>query len=890
MPENNTSQFWETDSVSAPATGVDAKTDFWSADVPSEPTGQQALSAFGKGMAGGAIEATPALGGAIAGGIMGGPFGAFAGGVAGAFIGHQARTIAAEQGIGIASPQDLPLEERPYAVAGETFGAGISMIGGTAALAKTGYQTLGTTAVGRYVNNVLNLVKDRTALVLTGETAAAASAAIAGGAAEYYDPGAAGTRFAAEVTAGFLNPTRIVTSTANSAINKTISLYERLSPAARQTAAAKSIQQALTQGGEDPAAIAELLRLYDPAITNNVAQITGSETLGAWSIELAKHSAKYGAESKQAAEGALDTLTGMIEVLGKTGDPQALKEAALLKKQLMDATLKGQVSAAEEATLEAAAKITKDTPAAKMEIGKIASDLLGRSLVSARQVETQLWEKIPEVPVGIDNFKNTVDAVQQGMVLNKMPSAITQFLKTVDEGEPITSKTLTTLRSELLTKSREATHKGDFNDARIFGELAESTLDDLNAAFNGNEAYDMARSFSRSLNDTFTRTFAGKALAQGQYGARIPPEMLMVKAMSSGKEAAALQMGELEQTTRFLETHNIADDVGLVPQMLDAQERMIRLAAANSIDNLTGKVNPKQLSKFIADNEVLMNRFPEVRANLQSAIDSELGLQGMQAIANKTTRTFESETAFGKVLKSDPIVMTQKALKSGDPAKDLGDLITVAKSSGQVGIEGLRTSVIDSAIRQNTATNGVLRFDKIEETLFKSPAAGRPSPMDVLVKNGIFDETDVNNLKKVFTYAKRIQTAQKPGTRVEIKEDELGTLSNLVARALGSWVATKAAGVTGADKTGRGLIIAAGGARAGVDILEKIPNARIKDILVDAMSNPPLMAKLLEKPVTIEEQVKQQRFLHAYFYASGLYGIEGWLESEKEPAKAQMQQ
>jgi hypothetical protein len=68
-------------------------------------------------------------------------------------------------------------------------------------------------------------------------------------------------------------------------------------------------------------------------------------------------------------------------------------------------------------------------------------------------------------------------------------------------------------RSNLLALAREAAGKGEMGDARFYGVLAEGILKDLETL--KAPAFDQARSFSKALNDVFTRTFASEASITG---------------------------------------------------------------------------------------------------------------------------------------------------------------------------------------------------------------------------------------------------------------------------------------------------------------------------------------------------------------------------------------
>lgn len=165
------------------------------------------------------------------------------------------------------------------------------------------------------------------------------------------------------------------------------------------------------------------------------------------------------------------------------------------------------------------------------------------------------------------------------------------------------------LRSELLTMARAAARDPDqAGMERVYSDLAEATLDDMDASFRvaGDRAYDEARTFTREMNDVFTRSFVGRATGTGKYGDRIAPELLLQKAMASGKQAGDLQLRELEEATRFLPQRGFSDD-SAYRTMLGAQDQILRIAAADAIDPATGVAKPEKVAKFVKDNAELMH-------------------------------------------------------------------------------------------------------------------------------------------------------------------------------------------------------------------------------------------------------------------------------------------
>lgn len=864
-----------------------------------QPTMQTSGEAMQKGAVGGLIESSTMLTGAIAGakvGAVGGPWGAaagaIAGGVGGMFLGGEIRESAAEQGWTYSDIEQISPENRPSAFAGEAFGGAVPFIGAPVGFGIAGIRTAGVSKVGKFVNEILDTAQRMPLRFLGAETAAAGSSAAGAYAAESYDPGNMPLRLGAEVAGGFFNPTRVVNSLYETSVSTVKTLYQRFTPAGRESKAAQVLAEILTAGGEDPKAVVRMLDevAKDPQFKDlnlNVAQLTGSKQLGALQDQLAVFSKNFGAQSQEQAENGTKALVGMIELLSRTGDPEALRTAAKLKQNLMTSQLVSRLQEAEQAAYDAAMKITKDTPSAKAEISKVARNAMNGALRDARKAESELWALVPkDIAVKpeqlVMRFINLAEDMLPEARKADLPDIAIAFIKRIRK-EGATASDYTQFRSKMLSMAREASEAGKYNEARITGALAEAALDDLDLAFSGDKAYDAARQFSKSLNDTFTRSFAGKAMATGQYGDRVPPELLLQRAMSTGGEAANLQLADLEEATRFMVTRGLEDN-GAVELMMDAQERIIRLAAAEAIDPISQKASPKKLAAFMQKNEALLKRFPQVKAQLQDAMKTEIGATAIEAVSKRSSRAFETQTAYAKVLKRDPVKAAQMALTSTDQEKELLKLVKVAKSAGDTQtMQGLRTAVMEAALRKATTQSGNLNFEQLQTLLTKPAVAGKQSPLDILKSSGAFTAADVRNINKIFDMAKRISTAQKPGVAIDDVEDATGMLMDVVTRGVGATIATKAAQVSGTEAASRGLIIAGAGSRAARRLTQNLPNAAIKNVLIEAMTNPKFMKKLLEKAPDDAAQMAKVRYIHAYLIQSGIYNIEDTLESEQPP-------
>jgi hypothetical protein len=162
---------------------------------------------------------------------------------------------------------------------------------------------------------------------------------------------------------------------------------------------------------------------------------------------------------------------------------------------------------------------------------------------------------------------------------------------------------LVNYRSNLLNEAREAAGKGEAANANFYSTLAQGLTKDLDTV--KNPAFDEARTFSKSLNDVFTRSFANTVTGVTGTGAeRLPPEILVKRAFGANADMTAMRMNELEDAVKFMSTQydsavarfgaDSPQAAALKPgadvsragaaSISDAQQRVLRMGASAAVD------------------------------------------------------------------------------------------------------------------------------------------------------------------------------------------------------------------------------------------------------------------------------------------------------------------
>jgi hypothetical protein len=876
--------------------------------------------------------AAPFLGPLAPAGPLGGMI---AGGVAGYFAGDTAADAT-----GLRPPEQMPPEDRAAAYFGESLGGSLGAMALPYGLAVTGYKS-GGSMVGRWLDNVVNTAKTRPILFGVSEVSSAVSSAIAAGTAEAVAPGQTGVRIGAEIAGGILNPTARAIQLGGYAKQTIMTRVPGFNKAALQTSAGKKLVDIMELTGEDPSVVARIMRqqgvIDDVPLT--AAQKTGSPALGAVQQHISNIDRQFGKEAAKKAEDAYDAIRGQINLLVGTGDPTAIATATELRAAYFRNMFDEKIKMATNTAVQKAGRITKDTPEVREKLSIAARESLEKVLEDSRVVEKQLWDKVPgDRPVLITNVETTFDDIMQDTLPElrgkKMPAVVKNFIDRINkvsdesarildvDGRPIVSNPdvggstnigeMRKLRSELLAMSRAAARDPDqVGMERIYNQLAEATMDDIDTAMKAvrDPSYDEARTFTRELNDTFTRSFAGKVVAEGKYGDRVAPEILLRKALATGKEIGALQLAELEEATRFLATKGYGDDAAH-KVMIDSQERIFRLAAADAVDPATGIAKPERVAKFIKDNPTLLKRFPEIKTELQDAVKSGARLQQLTNRAKGVEDILARQGEFSKLLGAsgvDPAKRADVARKAADRVlvsanqeAELTKLIALAKGGGtgrggritvtpEAATDGLRAALFNSVVEKSrNKQDGVLNLEMVKGFMFTPTTMGGKPLSTVMVEQGVMKPEEVTQMRRLFDMMSSIQKASDPGTAMNVAPQMGDAITTFFAKVMGSRLASKFQRVTGGGSAAS-LIIHGETSKLMNNIANKLPAANVNKMMAQLMNNPEQMARVMEKVTTPEQAARQARQLHAWLVQSGLTGVTDLgRDYEQQPDAPQM--
>tara|TARA_R110000782_G_scaffold131800_2_gene223679 strand:- start:344 stop:4066 length:3723 start_codon:yes stop_codon:yes gene_type:complete len=460
----------------------------------------------------------------------------------------------------------------------------------------------------------------------------------------------------------------------------------------RETQVINYMLDMIDEAGEDPEEIIRKLSsneffdvMVDEAgnpINLTAALKSGSPALLALEKSLEKLTTGVGRERASANVQATRALRNTINALYASNDPQAIQEASVLAESVFSAGMEQDLASAYNRVFDAYTTVRGDVdPTGRQAaLGENLQAVLKGRLSAARMDERRLWADVPR-GLTVDTFlnaagnptdtprflafldnnvpatKEALDDILPGISplmrfarrkrtelgLDPVVPLADGSLPDAPEVIPLSVQEIYDMRSTALSKAKESAAAGKTNEARIAFGFADAILEDLDNFQTDNIQYSTARAYSRALNDSFTRSFAGAAIGKTRTGAqKIAPEQLANDIFQS--DAGYLRLKQLDQVGQFELTQaltNLSDSAGN-PDLSQVLEN----AMASSLDAQTGLVNVADLNRWVQNNDAAFAAFPDVKARVLQAAETTTSIRGTteQILRNIRAQAFNPDT------------------------------------------------------------------------------------------------------------------------------------------------------------------------------------------------------------------------------------------------------
>tara|TARA_R100001463_G_scaffold2919_2_gene12127 strand:+ start:6692 stop:10612 length:3921 start_codon:yes stop_codon:yes gene_type:complete len=193
------------------------------------------------------------------------------------------------------------------------------------------------------------------------------------------------------------------------------------------------------------------------------------------------------------------------------------------------------------------------------------------------------------------------------------------------ELKDLTATEIYDMYSIALSKGKELNAQGKTNSARLAYGFAQALMRDLDNFDTANVEYNMARSYTRALNDAFTRSFVGDVLQETKTGAlKVAPEMIGNDIFTA--DAGYLRLKQLDQVGQFELTQaltTLSASAG-TPDLRRTLDRAINYAVSED----TGLVDTARLNKWLKNNRKSLSKYPGVLKNVEKAVETTTTIRG----------------------------------------------------------------------------------------------------------------------------------------------------------------------------------------------------------------------------------------------------------------------
>lgn len=803
--------------------------------------------------------------------------------------------------------------DRPFAVAGETIGSSVIPAAIPLKMAKNAVVAAPIVKEGwkGFFEPILKAARDNPGKFALTEAGLAAASGQGAAIAEMAAPGNPYARVGGEILGGLINPTRVIKGAYEGAGTAATKFTGITSQAAREEAAAKLIGKEYEKTGENVNATIAALRDKDGfGLDLTSGQQTGSPTLLSIEKQLASADPGFSSRAAQRPPVAFDRLReagGDVTASGNSEDLSAAMQRTLADTQ---SDIAAPNLAAQVAALRARENVGNVSNPDMAASSVRAREILENAEQSARNRETAAWKQVsPDEPGDASNVLAAREQIRDRLLPNEnMPAPIEVFTGGLERtaatpintglldvsGAPITrpgnsnitSGMLKTLRTRALKAARDARSGISPNSdlANQMNAIARGALDDLNNIESISPDVVVARNISRELHDDFTRTFAGQSRSLKSTGApSVEPENMLPKALGAGGTAGDVKMRQLSQAAE-------RGDVGQYPRqeyqqaMNNEQETFLRGAVQSTIDQATGRVDPNRLAAWMRKNEAILDRFPQLRDDLASAQSAQMSATRADAIAQQAA-TDANKTRIAEIARSEnPSNDIAKILSASNPNRNLefSELATAAARSGQNAVDGLASTTMEYVFRAATGPTGKFDFERFSHILLdKGPSGKGASLLDDMQANNILDGAKASRLNAILERAGKIQTAIDNPIAASEMSQAPDLLTGLIIRTLGAKMGSRIAKILPFG-SGGGFVAPDAGSKAAQILIDKMPSAKVTEVLIKAAENPHLMEILLTKVKTEKQATELYRQLNAFLVGSGVNFIRAETDEDRK--------
>jgi len=625
----------------------------------------------------------------------------------------------------------------------------------------------------------------------------------------------------------------------------------RVLPFSKQ-GAFEAASKRMREQAADPEAAADLViegGLLTPA------QRTGEPGLMALEKDVYEQSALLQKRYEDQLTEASRAIRDSIRLPGSVDDAQAFVGNRLERTvQALDARVR-------QAAVVANQRINALAPQRKAaESSAIVREEIDKALNAARAQERDLWDAVPEDDmIETKGLFGEFDAIRMSLPRAKrdiIPEKARRFLDRDSNerlGDLESVKEIQGLRSALLEDMRKARKDGEFNKARIIGQIEQALLDklteaggeaaitearqahilgkidlatrdEITATAEGMTALAEARDFSRILNERFTKGAVGRVL--GQESREVDPRRTLKTTIGRGGE-----QGRVEGEQVLGATDSAVADLAAADYLkAEFAERAFR----------GGEYNKAAAEAFMRNNAEALEMFPDLKRQMGSANSAAALRDRVTKTAGARRDRLESRSVASRFIDAEVEDAIARVLSARNPTESAQELRRlVAKDKTGKALDGVQSAFVDHLMTQARTSDA----DEAGELV----VSGRRfwnllnEPKTKRALNAIMTGDQIKRLRQAAIQFRNLETSRRVSPTGAIMTDAPGKLIQFIAGTLGA----RAGARLGEGTSGASLRTASKTAGVFEKLAKQLSGDRAAMMIEDAILKDPQLFRAL---------------------------------------------
>lgn len=485
------------------------------------------------------------------------------------------------------------------------------------------------------------------------------------------------------------------------------------------------------------------------------------------------------------------------------------------------------------------------------ESSMIVRNELEGALRRARQEERHLWQRVPDsvqVPTTETRaaYRRLVEETPRAQRDN-IPAKARQFLDPDASNQAFTAaetvKEMQGLYSAMRESARQSRAAGEMNSARMADNIADGILRDFDATEVAGEAgrlFGEARTYSRQLNERFTRGSIGRVLGHAREGGQsLPAELTLDRTIGRRGLDAAVSADEIRRA------------VGDSPDAEAAMQDFLRRRfTEHSIRD--GQFSSRRAQDFLRSNSELLDRFPDLKRQMGDA-------ERAQALANRVSSQAGDEVRqlrdpninhASRFLNAPVDQEIQAIFRARDPRAAAIQLRrAAAQDNTGDALRGLKGGFLDFLMdRARTGS-----FNEFDQPILSGRAIRGALADDKISKvaSTLFSKSELQRLNTLSRELANLETARGSLPSVGAVMDDT---PNKVIDYLGRVIAARSGARMGQGTSGASLLTAGFASQRMKRILGALTNDHAEALIREAVQDPDLFRILLSPSASRQER------------------------------------